>query len=236
MKNNMDGANSWSSLAQLFNALNTTNYVILRNYEFLPNNFNPSIHGDVDILVENLEKVILITHAKKEQPESPNNVAFIIKVGDEEIKFDMRYVGDGYYDEKWERDMLLNAREITSVSKDTIKVMSTMHQYFSLLYHVYLQKKEVASDYPQKLRQFAIDAGLEYKNDTRYLMLQLKDFMRKNHYHVSIPSDEGVEINWKNLRYLSEYSKTKLIYLRQGGIKRFMQRVMRKIIKLNELY
>jgi len=60
------GAIGWPSLEQLFSFLNDClSYVVLRNFEDLPNNYYANDHGDIDFLVDNLDEAVYLMGAKK---------------------------------------------------------------------------------------------------------------------------------------------------------------------------
>ena len=68
----------FKNLEHFFSVLNKNiKYVVLRNYETLPNRFDPAIHGDIDLLVEDLQKVVSLTNAKPVFDE-PYRVAYLV--------------------------------------------------------------------------------------------------------------------------------------------------------------
>lgn len=111
-------------------------------------------------------------------------------------------------------------------------IMSPMHQYFTLLYHAYVQKWRIASDYPGKLEGFAKQIGATYRNDAKYSMEQLWDFMRENHYKISIPSEEEGTLNWNNIRYTDCYRKLRFSYFFRRQIWQISEKIRRKAVKL----
>lgn len=237
IKKDLEGENGFNNLAHFFYVLNNTiNYVVLRNYESLPNNFDPSIHGDIDLLVESLHKIVSLTKARKMFPKNPTSVAYYVQFKTGEIQYDFRYQGDGYLDEKWEQEILRTAREITPPPhSDSFMVMTPVNQYFTLLYHAYVQKWQIASDYPQKLHDFALEVGATYKNEIEYSMRQLWSFMKDKNYHISIPSEAEGTINWQNLKYTDEYSSTRIRYKLKNSTIRFklkVQRVIKRLVKI----
>jgi len=234
IKKDLEGASKWDNLAQLFYVLNNSiNYVVLRNYEKLPNDFDPSIHGDIDLLVEDLGKILWSTNAFKMFPEKKTSVAYYVPFCSGNIQFDFRYLGDNYLDKKWERDILRSARRYTPPRySDSFVIMSPVNQYFTLLYHAYVQKWKIASDYPNKLRQFAEKIGATYKDDPKYSMLQLYDFMNEQNYHVSIPSEKEGTLNWQNIKYTDEYLIVRLKYFFTRELWFYVGKVPKKLKKI----
>ena len=223
----MVGADGWDSLSQLFYVLNNTiQYVVLRNYELLPDSFDPSIHGDIDLLVENLNKIVYLANARKKFPENPSNVAYYVPICNDEIQFDFRFLGDNYMDKRWEMEVLQSAREFVLDSHPMgIMIMSPLHQYYTLLYHAYVQKIKIAPDYPAKLQTFATAIGATYKEDVEYSMCQLLGFMKEFDYHISIPSEWEGTLNWKNIKYSDEYRGVRVRYILHPGIWRTIRSI-----------
>ena len=204
MQKNLTENIGWKSLKQLFDAMNESlEYCVLRNTEDITKNFSPEIHGDIDILVKEQAEAVCIMQAIKVHKES-YRACYKVRVADNDVFFDIRYVGDNYYPKKWEKDMLKSAIR-TKQDNLEFNILSPIHQYYTLLYHVYLQKQHVATDYPEKLRKYAALAELQYKNDTAIVMKQLRDYMVENRYSYELPCDLAVGINWSNLKCLNNY-------------------------------
>lgn len=195
------GAKSWHSFRELFYVLNSTiSYCVLRNYENLPDGFDNSIHGDIDLLVDNYKnaQLILNSHACFEPECRVGNIA---RVGNIDVSFDLRFVGDNYYDSRWEKSILFSSE----INKNGVKCMSPENQYYSLLYHAFIHKKYIAKDYPDKLSTLGSAIGIKYINDATCTVSQLDTFMTKNRYEYIKPIDESVTYNIHNLR-LSSYA------------------------------
>ena len=63
---NIIGVDGWKSLRELFFVMNNTlDYVVLRNFEKLPDQNYIDEHFDIDFLVRDLDQAIFITNAKK---------------------------------------------------------------------------------------------------------------------------------------------------------------------------
>ena len=198
---NCIGVNGYDSIQQLFYVLNNTiRYCVLRNHECLPDEYTVEGHGDIDLLVENKNYMAYVTLAKPVF-EEPYRVYHLIKIGGKEIPFDFRFVGDNYYDKPWE-EHILNSRCLT---KGIFYMPNDEDQFYSLLYHAYIQKYEVKSDYPPKLIQYAERIGLTYQEDPKTAISLLDSFMQSNHYEYIKPIDLSVVYNIENLK-LSSYA------------------------------
>ena len=104
LKSDLVGQKGWNNMKELLYVMNgTVDYVILRNFENMPEKFD---YNDIDMLVDD-EKLAYIVN-KDFSPLTDNPRAIRLEVGNKKIVFNPNYVGDHYYDDKWERDILKN--------------------------------------------------------------------------------------------------------------------------------
>lgn len=239
----------WKSIAELFEAMNDSlEYCVLRNTEDVTVDFSPEIHGDIDILVRDQKAAVELMRASKVHQKS-FRVYYEVPVAGGVVPFDIRFVGDNYYCEKWESDVL-DSRVLAERGGMKYYIMCPEQQYFTLLYHVYLQKQSVAKDYPGKLAEYAKRAGIEYENVVELVLHQLGDYMKTNQYMYEFPHDLEVGTNWNNLQSLSEYRgggvisrvRAKYIYLELTErsrlvyrLEKFKSKIKRKLKKILRL-
>ena len=198
---NCQGVGGYNSIQDFFYVLNNTiKYCVLRNHECLPDEYTVEGHGDIDLLVENKNYMAYVTLAEPVF-EEPYRVYHLIKIGGKEIPFDFRFVGDNYYDKPWEEHILNNR----SLTKGLFYVPNDEDQFYSLLYHAYIQKYEVKSDYPPKLLQYAEKLDLTFQEDRKIAISLLDSFMQSNHYEYIKPNDLSVVYNIENLK-MSSYA------------------------------
>jgi len=98
-------------LRQFFSYMNDINfpYVVLRNFENLPDNPVVGEHSDLDLLVYDREHWCeIFPMAERVHPEP--RVQFKMPIGESFIYVDVRYVGDGYYPTDFE-ETILSTRE-----------------------------------------------------------------------------------------------------------------------------
>ena len=51
----------WNSLQQFFDELNLQcNYVVLRNFDYLPEKYKCDLHGDIDLLTDDVNKMVAV--------------------------------------------------------------------------------------------------------------------------------------------------------------------------------
>ncbi len=190
------GTRGWESLEDLFYVLNLTNeYLVLRNFENLPYDYNSELHGDIDILTNNYADIIYITGAEKVFLDH-YRVHHKIKIREDDVYFDFRYVGDNYYDRKWQKRMLRDRVRFPN----GFFVPNTDQHFFSLIYHAIVHKVHISPDYIETFRRLA--SGLKNQNipstklsDRLFLKKLLDDYLYANEYRYVEPKDLSVFYN-----------------------------------------
>lgn len=196
-KHNCLGVGGYHSISELFYVLNNTiEYVVLRNHEVLPEEYTVEGHGDIDLLVANKNYAAYLTLARPVFKES-YRVYHIINIAGKEVPFDFRYVQDNYYCPKWEQDIL----KTRVMSKNLFYVPSPEHQFYTLLYHAYIQKWEIKPDYFPKLASYGEAINVTFSKDIKGAVRSLDQFMLPRNYEYIRPNDKSVLYNKKNLQY-----------------------------------
>lgn len=194
----LPGNGGWRSLRELFGFLNQMMpYAVLRNAETLPDRFDPELHGDIDLIVPDAEACASLLGARKVFPE-PYRVHYELTVGGRPVRFDFRQVGDGYYDERWQRHQLEHR-----VVRDGVYLLAPEDAFHSLVYHALYQKPEIAADYHDKALSLARAAGIG-GNDYDDWLIALEEFLAENGYEKTRPADTSVywnerTVNWRRL-------------------------------------
>lgn len=195
---NISGLDGWNNLQEMFYVLNqSVNYVVLRNFDYLPNQFNTYEHGDIDLLTDNYKIMECIIGGKKVF-KSKTRVHHKVKIGSQIVYFDYRYVGDGYYCKEWENHMIINR----VYSPNGFFIPDKIDYNYSLLYHAYIHKSRIAEDYKKKLDI------LFGTNQLRHMEL-LIEYLEKYQYSITYPIDVSVYINENNC-HLRRKLKSKL--------------------------
>ena len=139
-------------LKQFFDYMNDINfpYLVLRNWENLPDQVELGEHSDLDLLVYDLEHWIEIFPQAERVYSSPR-VQFKVPIGVTYIFVDVRHIGDSYYPKNFEQTAI-NGRQWNE------KGFYTMHPFLhrlGLAYHAVHHKN--ANRYPEYLGNATVD-------------------------------------------------------------------------------
>src|SRR5699024_1956987 len=153
MKQDMAGATGWKSFSEFFKAMNySSNWLVLRNHEFLPDDFWGN-DKDIDLMCDNIKKFVSASNANKRRGGLS---AYETIVEGQKVLLDIRYVGDNYYNSVWESDMLARKQ----YKSGYVPILRTDDYFFSLLYHAKLQKRTVKDVYISRLIKLGNQIGL----------------------------------------------------------------------------
>ena len=153
----LTGAQGWSSGNELFRALDhTVRYVVLRNFEQVPESLHVGSHEDVDLLTDDYEDIVRVLNPRRHPRCIPSTGGpHWVRINGKDVWFDLRFVGDDYYDPQWARRLLdgrvWNPRGFFAPNDE---------DYFeSLAYHTIVHKRVFAPDYGPRLAAMARAAG-----------------------------------------------------------------------------
>jgi hypothetical protein len=193
--NDLVGVNGWKSLSSMFDFLNlTTRWLIIRNHEDLSDSKVFKDDDDIDLLCENLDIFKSLVNAKK---RSGGRCSHTVNNKGKNILLDIRYVGDKYFDPIWQKDML-NRR----IFKNGKPVLNDFDYFFSLIYHIKLQKNVIKPIYNKKLNQLKKNLKIfNIKDDFIYDNListtVLNNFLETYNYNYCFTNDA-----YRNLIFL----------------------------------
>ncbi len=184
----------WNSINELLNEIIDEEYVFLRNTELIKDDFDET--QDWDILCKDAEKFILKIHAKPLNELTDKNKCFnyYTMVNNKKLLIDIRVIGDGYYDELWEKQMLKER-----ILCDNYYVLDNLNEKYSILYHSLIQKK---TDENSKYKKYIIKNFGDW--NVMHNITQLTDFMKKKNYCFVAPIDSWVYLNKENIILLEE--------------------------------
>ncbi len=183
------GTNGWDSFDDVFYFLNSScKYVVLRGFN--------SSDGDIDLLVEDCNVIKYLLNGKFVKTNRYKSKLEITVDGKKYI-LDLRYVGDNYYCEKWEQDILKNR----VLCAGDYYVPNQKDFFYSLIYHIFFHKKSPSRKYDAVLENLLphFYNGVEKDNHNLYLKLLYK-FMDANDYFPIEPKDRKVKYNPYQIR------------------------------------
>mgnify|MGYP003965158639 CR=1 FL=1 len=183
----------FSNISEVFdtlNALEDFKYVIMRNFEGIPDDITIDEHLDVDLLVSNyymakcaLDATTVITHRKSIENGGCRILNSVLIDGNE-VWFDLRYLGDNYYDIELEKRML-NDR----ISRKNFYVPDTDTHKYTLIYHALIHKPKISKTYRKIFRKIGLDTSREN------LRCVLDEYMKTNSFEYVKPNDKSVRFN-----------------------------------------
>ncbi|AIC96096.1 hypothetical protein [Shouchella lehensis] len=213
------GTDGWKDIEEFFYVLNSTiNYVVLRNFECLPKEYHMDEHGDIDLLTDNYIDMCFITNAKKVFKQK-NRVHQKVIINNEAVLFDFRFVGDDYYDQKWQEEILRGRKLVrgfyTPDEDDYI---------YSLIYHALIHKKNLSKDYKDRIEILMHNNA---KKNTSSLLEILKGYMHIKNYKFVEPIDISVFYNYNILKDHKVTLKRKVV----TNIRESARKIKRSLIK-----
>lgn len=176
----------YKNIADMFNRMNEAGceYVVLRNYDnLLQDEIYMAGHGDIDMLCRDVEKVVRIIDAKTCRPqygEMGDYIHFFIMYKGQKVSIDIRSVGDNYYCQKWEEEILK-----TRIPYECFYVMNNENHLYSLIYHAIFQKPTLTLEYQKRLSAMIGKGSLEEAQ----LIDMLEDYMRQKKYNYVFAKD-----------------------------------------------
>lgn len=167
----------WNSIVEMLNYMGELQCksLVLRNYELFADNSLLNNHEDIDLLCESpsflIEQMGFFPRASVE-----DKTHLATYVSDRKIEIDLRYVGDTYYDEQWEKTMLKNRIK----SESGFYILCPEDYIYSLLYHGFYHKNILKDEYRDRIISLAKENKIPLdKND---LKGELDRYMRKKGY------------------------------------------------------
>jgi hypothetical protein len=202
--------NGWKNFTEFINKANECcNWLVLRNFEYLPNDFFEN-DKDVDILCDDIDQFVKIMKLRK---RSWGIGAYETVIDGKIVPFDIRFIGDGYYDKLWQYKMLQNK----IYTKDNVPRMNDEDYFYSLIYHSKIQKYVVKDIYIDRLYNLSKILSIKdydtasISND-KFIANILNKFMKKNLYIYVQPLDINIPKNYNFFNLLSSDIREGLKY------------------------
>ena len=196
------GHKGWASASDFFLTLNhCCNYVVLRNFEMLPDTIAPE--DDVDVLTDDIECFAAAANA---EPTGSSYCRYLVDIAGNMIPFDLRCLGDGYYDTLWQKDILSSK----TLTEKGVPIPNDSDYFFSLFYHVKIHKTEVQERHRNQLALIAsrinfLDFSLKDVDNDRMAAAILSGFLKFRQYQAP---NRRLAPNWnrKMLKRISGHS------------------------------
>ncbi|MBN0042177.1 hypothetical protein JN535_18635 [Cellulosimicrobium cellulans] len=188
------GSGGWRDLTELFGVLRlTSEYVVLRNAEDLPGALEDD--REIDLLARDRTDLAAVAGARPLDPGG-DGVQHGCLVGGEQVVLDVREVGDGYLDRRWQDDLLRRR----TWHAGCVAVPRVDDHLFSLLYHAKVQKPAVKPVYEPRLRALSRAVGLPDDvaariTDDEVAAAVLDGFLSAHGYGLPRSDDPGVHRN-----------------------------------------
>ena len=181
----------WESLTHMFHHLNAINlsYVVSRNHK---SHGNIDFMGhDIDFMVTDYNATVAALGALPSSLRATElgggGVRHTVLIGGKAVDVDVRYVGDRYVDPNWMRDILRNR-----VLMNGIFFMEAEDYFYSLLYHVLIQKPQVGLAYKSLLMKMTTNSTvLSRLAGNRSDQCQLLIGFMKDRGYISPKSDDA---------------------------------------------
>lgn len=184
-------------IQQVIDKLNAdgVNYLILRNYEcLLDDQIYVGGHEDIDVLCESTAPVVNSLGAISNRARE-DNTHYHIFVDGNRVNLDLRSVGDGYYCENWQKEMLQNKKFYNG-----FYVMSDEDYYYSLIYHAIFQKKYFTEEYRQRLAEMSQNlCKKKLAFDREHFVEDLCIYMRSKDYKFVYAEDPSIPLNFTGI-------------------------------------
>ena len=204
LEQDLVGARGWTSIEECMELANLcSDYVVLRNFEYLPHNFWGN-DSDIDLLCNDLGSIRSVLNAIK---RGHGISSYVIKVKGRPVPLDIRFLGDNYYDSLWQRDMLRKKKYHNKI----VPRLSDEDYFFSLLYHCKLQKVNVKAKYIPILIATGRIIGLtitedDIINDEAAAQI-INGYLKGSGYTFTSPIDRGVHLNKNVYKYITELGR-----------------------------
>lgn len=127
-------------------------YVVLRNWERLPNDVCLGEHSDLDIYCYDFEHFCEVFPMAKAEHKPPR-VRMKVPIGDSFFFCDVRHLGDGYYPDDFGRAMLVS-REW---NQNGFYTPHPVHHRLALAYHCVHHKNKISPDYEKYIGNATIE-------------------------------------------------------------------------------
>ena len=173
----------FDSLSDVFDVLNNNSelkWVVMRNFEDMPNNIHIDEHLDVDLLVNDyylIKRLLDASSATNNRFEDgKHRILNHVIINNKKVLFDFRCVGDNYYDINFQKNMLR-----TRVKHKNFYIPNKSNHLYGLIYHAIIHKNKISNSY----KKIFIKNNISYDKNNLKKLLDI--FMINNNYNYVKP-------------------------------------------------
>ena len=230
LESDLLGSGGWKNTSQFLRMLNgTIKYVILRNFEDLPEKLISNEHKDIDILTDDI--IILPYVCMTTSDISPKGKIPQVVIGKNIIPIDWKRFGDKYYDKRWYENIL--KRRV--LHKNGFYVPSPEDYFYTLFYHAIFHKKNISDEYKKKIWELACELNInEISQKTLHDFDLSKKFVEKYMREMKYSHPNSLKYKLMNNEFVRLVKMSIFLLKTQGGLfllretKGKIQRVMLK--------
>ena len=136
------------SIEDMFCRMENLSYVVIRNFENLPDSVEMGKHSDLDLLFasrRDAEEFVRITNAERTFKES-YRVQHKVVIGDSFILCDLRVTGDNYFPTDLSVEMVNSRKRLCC-----FWIPQDVPYSYGLAYHAHIHKKHMKDDYKDRI-------------------------------------------------------------------------------------
>ena len=121
---------------------------------------------------------------------------YSILISGQKVRFDFRFVGDDYYDTRFQKKILDNR----VLSNKIFYKPSDLDYFYSLIYHAVIHKRSISEDYLHKILKTAEQINLRFAiSDKLSICKILEEYLLKSNYLITKPEDHSVYFSKDNI-------------------------------------
>lgn len=177
----------FKNLSEVFDKLNSDNslqWIIMRNFEQIPNNILINKHLEIDLLVNDYYLIKRLLDANNycelnTFEDGHYRILNYVFINNTKVLFNFRYVGDNYYDINLQKNMLESR-----ILHNNFYIPNNENHLYSLIYHVIFHTKTISNTYINVFIKYGLNINLVNKLELRKL---LDIFITKNNYKYVKP-------------------------------------------------
>ena len=194
-KGNCKGVLGYKNEAELFYVLNNTvNYCLLSNHSIPSLKNNTNTKNGIVLLVDNKVYATRLTGAKLIYTDETFPYYYITIEG-QDILVVFRHIGDNYYDELWEKEIIENR----IIENDYKFEPDALNRYYSFLYHIYVHNKIIDSKLYITASKFAEKNRSKFAPTLMSNLSVIFTFLKEHGYKYVRPNDNMVYYNIRNI-------------------------------------